>query len=94
MKCTENQRIKELREVLQLTQVQLAEFLGVSKQYFYRVEKGLTDLSKEKIVTLCVRYNVSIDWLLTGRGPMFLDTGNDVVTVKLKKGQLLQVEYD
>ncbi len=92
MKKTENQRIKELREVLKLTQVQLADFLGVSKQYFYRVEKGLTDLSKEKIVTLCVKYNVSIDWLLTGRGQMFLNKEPDnVMTVELNAGQELRV---
>ena len=70
MRKNESDRIKELRNHLGLSQEAMAKSIGVSKQYFSRVEKGLTSLSKEKVVALCEEYKVSIDWLLNGTGSM------------------------
>lgn len=68
----ENEKIKQIRSALRLTQQQLADEIGVSKQYLSQVEKGGTDLSKEKITLLCHKTGVSLDWLLSGHGQMFL----------------------
>jgi len=70
---TENERIKELRLKMGLTQQIFADSIEVSKQYLSRVENGLTDLSKEKIQLICQKYSVSADWLFSGLGNMFLD---------------------
>lgn len=72
----ENEKIKDIRIHLGLTQQEMADSLGVSKQYLSKVEKGHTDLSKEKIVQLCSNYNVSIDWLLLDKGEAFLKDSN------------------
>ena len=66
----EFEKIKELRNHLGLSQEAMAKSIGVSKQYFSRVEKGITSLSKEKIIALCETHKVSIDWLLSGIGSM------------------------
>jgi len=57
----ENEKIKQIRKALNLTQQELANNLGVSKQYLSKVEKGGTDLSKEKITLLCDTYDISLD---------------------------------
>lgn len=73
----ENEKIKEIRKELGLTQQEMADSIGVSKQYFSKVENGLTDLSKEKIVKLCMINNISLNWLLLGQGGIFLSQEED-----------------
>lgn len=73
----ENEKIKNIRTQLGLTQQEMADCIGVSKQYLSKVEKGHTDLSKEKIVKLCSNYNVSLDWLLLDKGEVFLSEPDD-----------------
>lgn len=68
----ENEKIKEIRKQLGLTQQEMADELCVSKQYLSKVENGLTELSKEKIILLCEKFNISINWLLMNKGFMHL----------------------
>lgn len=53
----------------------MADAIGVSKQYFSKVENGHTELSKEKAMVLCHEYDISLNWLLLDIGSMF---ANDV----------------
>ncbi len=68
----ENEKIKEIRKELGLTQQEMADALCVSKQYLSKVENGLTELSKEKIILLCEKFNISVNWLLMNKGFMYL----------------------
>lgn len=68
----ENEKIKEIRKELGLTQQEMADALFVSKQYLSKVENGLTELSKEKIILLCEKFNISVNWLLMNKGFMYL----------------------
>ena len=68
----ENEKIKEIRKELGLTQQEMADALCVSKQYLSKVENGLTELSKEKIILLCEKFNISVNWLLMDKGFMYL----------------------
>jgi transcriptional regulator with XRE-family HTH domain len=80
----ENERILELRETLGITQSEMAKSIGVSKQYFSRVEKGKTELSKHKIIELCSKHSVSLNWLLKDIGNMFMqDIDKPRVRVKV-----------
>ena len=67
----EIEKLKEIREKLKLSQVTVAKELGVTKQYYNKVEKGLTALSKEKAVQLCKTYGISFDWFF-GDGKQML----------------------
>lgn len=53
----------------------MADAIGVSKQYFSKVENGHTELSKEKAMVLCHEYDIFLNWLLLDIGSMF---ANDV----------------
>ena len=63
-------RIKELRQTLKLTQQQLAEAVGLSRNYIALVETGSREPSDRTISDICRVYNVSEEWLRTGNGPM------------------------
>lgn len=71
----EFEKIKKIRTTLKLTQQEMADAIGVSKQYFSKVENGHTELSKEKAMVLCHEYDISLNWLLLDIGSMF---ANDV----------------
>ena len=50
----------------------MADALCVSKQYLSKVESGATEFSKEKIILLCKKFNISANWLLMDEGFMHL----------------------
>lgn len=78
----ECEKIKKIRKSLNLTQCDIAKKLDVSKQYISSVERGITELSKEKAVLLCNKYDISADWLLRNKGKMKFkasDAGNNEI---------------
>lgn len=80
----EYERLIELRKTLGITQSEMAKSIGVSKQYFYKVEKGKTELSKHKVIELCSKHSVSLNWLLKDIGNMFIkDIDKPRVKVKV-----------
>jgi len=58
------EKLRELREDNDLTQVQVAEVLGTSQTMYARYERGANELPIRHLVTLCRFYNVSADYLL------------------------------
>lgn len=52
MKALLGEQIRKLREVHNITQEQIAEALGMSRQRFARIEKGLSDISYDTIVAV------------------------------------------
>ena len=57
-------RIRDLREDRDLTQVQVAEVLGTRQEYYSKYELGKRKLPIEHLKTLSVFYNVSADYIL------------------------------
>lgn len=64
-------RFKQMREALKLSQKQLAAQLGVARPSYTKYERGDTLPNVEALNTLAHTYGVSMDWLLTNKGPMF-----------------------
>ena len=56
-----NESLKLLRAQKKLSQSQVAEFIGVSRQMYIKYENGETELSASSIQKLCELYNVSAD---------------------------------
>ena len=67
----ESDNLKYLRKDQQISQQELADILDVSKQYLSRVENDITELSKQKVIELCQHFGLSINWFLTGKGPVY-----------------------
>lgn len=66
-------RLKLLRQFLKLTQKDLAEVLEIKQPTIVSIEKGQTKLSVEQLYKLQELYKASSNWLITGKGEMFVD---------------------
>lgn len=66
-------RIKTVREALELSQREFGEKLGVSRDVISNIENGRV-MPKELLMHhMCKFYKVNERWLQTGAGEMFLD---------------------
>ncbi len=90
-----NKNLQKVLVELNINQTEMAKILGISRQQLNNVVNGRSNLTDKNLLTLLKDYNVNANYLLNGTGSMFLNsTSDDVVNVKLKKGQLLKVEYE
>ena len=68
-----NDRLKTLRKnYLKLTQAELADILGIVSSFISDVELGKNTITTKIILGLQKKFSVSIDWLLTGKGDIFI----------------------
>jgi DNA-binding XRE family transcriptional regulator len=65
---TINERLKEVREGLKLSQKAISEALGLKQSYYSEVENGKRKVTARIINSLIVKYGISVDWLMTGKG--------------------------
>ena len=56
--------IRDLREDADLTQQQVADYLGTSQTMYARYERGANELPIRHLIRLCELYNVSADYIL------------------------------
>jgi len=57
-------RIRDLREDHDMTQQQVADYLGTSQTMYARYERGANELPIRHLLTLCELYHVSADYIL------------------------------
>lgn len=66
-----NQRIKEVRQALNLSQRAFGEKLGVSRGVLNNIESNVVEAKPLFVQHICSVYNVDPIWLETGEGEMF-----------------------
>lgn len=66
-----NERIKELRIALGLSQEDLGQRVGVTRGAISRIENGSNNVTPAMILAICREFGVNEDWLRTGSGDMF-----------------------
>lgn len=57
-------RIRDLREDNDLLQKEIAKVLQTTQQQYSKYESQKADITGEKIIKLCLFYNVSADYIL------------------------------
>lgn len=57
-------RLRDMREDHDLTQAQVAAFLGMKQPQYYRYETGLRDVPTDVLIRLARLYGTSTDYLL------------------------------
>lgn len=72
-----NERVKELRQTLNLTLEKFGTRLGVTRTAIYNIEAGNRKLTDQMFLAICREYNVNPNWLEDGSGPMFLERSED-----------------
>lgn len=70
---TENERLKEIRKLLGLTQRQISDHLEIKQGSYSDVERGKAGISAVLLKNLIRKFRVNPLWLCEGEGNMFLD---------------------
>lgn len=65
-----NERIKQVRKALDLTQQEFADRIGMKRNSIALIEKG-RNTSDQTVFAICREFNVNEEWLRTGTGEMF-----------------------
>lgn len=65
-------RIREIRKPL--VYKEFAKKLGVSEGFICEIEKGIKKPSAEMLFAIAKKYGYSINWILTGRGPKYINS--------------------
>lgn len=58
------QRLRDLREDMDLNQTVVAETLGIKQTVYSRYERGFQTIPVEHLLVLADFYNVSVDYIL------------------------------
>lgn len=72
-----NERIKELREALGLSQEALGARVGVTRGAISRLENGTNSVTASMVLAVCREFNVNEEWLRNGAGEMFNTLSRD-----------------
>lgn len=72
-----NERIREVRKCLGLTQIEFGNRLSIAQGYLTNIETGKRDATEKIQKLICLEYGVNPVWLETGEGEMFEKSVND-----------------
>lgn len=68
-----NERIRELRKSLKLSQKEFAERIGLKQNAISYMEKEGATVTEQNIRAICAQFSVNDSWLRTGYGKIFLE---------------------
>ena len=91
---TENERLKEIRTKLGLTQRMFSESLEIKQGSYSDVERGKAGVSALLLKNLIRKYRVNPLWLCEGEGDMFILNGNNSTNSIQNKGASSSVISD
>ena len=57
-------RLRNLREDNDIKQSEIAKILNMTQQQYSKIEKGITEITADRLIKLALYYNVSIDYIL------------------------------
>lgn len=72
-----NERIKELRKLLKMSQEDFGKLLGITKSGVSDIESGRRNVTEQHIFMLKSQKNVNEEWLREGVGEMFVEQSSD-----------------
>lgn len=90
---TINERIKELRKHLNLSQAKFAKDISISNGYIAGIELGNRKVNDRIIKLICSAYGASEIWLKTGEGEMFTHEPNAKLEQALSTFKELKPEF-
>ena len=88
-----NQRLKEVRQVLNMSQAKFAKALSMSNGYVAQIELGNTKVNDRIIKLLHFVLNVNEEWLRTGKGDMFEEEPNTTLALAVSSFKELKPVY-
>lgn len=88
-----NQRVKEVRQTLNMPQAKFAKALSMSNGYVAQVELGNTKVNDRIIKLMHFVLNVNEEWLRTGEGDMFEEKPNTQLALAISSFKELKPIY-
>ena len=88
-----NQRLKEVRQALNMSQAKFAKALSMSNGYVAQIELGNTKVNDRIIKLLHFVLNVNEEWLRTGKGEMFEEKPNTTLALAVSSFKELKPVY-
>lgn len=89
-----NERIKELRERLGMSQTEFAESLNLKRNSISLIEVGKRNPSDRTILDICNKFDVSEDWLRNGTGEVFLETPSSTMEQLRREFNLDEFDFN
>lgn len=88
-----NERVREVRKALNLSQEQFGERIGMVKSGISNIENGSRAVNERIIKLICSEFSVNEEWLRTGEGEMFTQQpNNDIIEAFLNKINASDIE--
>jgi len=81
-----NERIKQIRVVLQISQNEFSKKIFISQSSLGEIETGTRKVNNRIIQLICSQFNVNKDWIKTGQGNIF-----DVEKPDIKLEHLIEI---
>lgn len=69
---TAAQRVKYIRKANKISQIEMSKIMGVSQSTLSQVENGNYDISFDSIKKISKKFNIDCNWLIMGKGDMFI----------------------
>ncbi len=66
-----NERIKQIRRELGLTQAKFAERIGLKQNSIALIESGKRNISDQAVLSICREFGIMEEWIRYGTGPMY-----------------------
>lgn len=74
-----NERIREARMYLGLSQAELADALNLSRNYISLVENGNRNISDRALKDFCNEFHINENWIRTGEGDMCVSLAREII---------------
>ena len=83
-----NERIKQIRRELGLTQQEFADRIGLKQNSIALIESGKRNISDQAVLSICREYGINEEWLRTGKGEKMVPDASDELEALVKKYNL------
>ena len=87
-----HERIKELRKYLKLNQTEFGQRLNLSQTAIGQYENGTRNITDRSISQICATFQISENWLRTGKGEMYEETETTLFSAFAKQYDLSEAE--
>ena len=85
-----NERIKQIRRELGLTQQEFADRIGLKQNSIALIESGKRNISDQAVLSICREYGINEEWLRTGKGEKMVPDASDELEALVFLRVLLQ----
>lgn len=88
-----NERIRQIRQQLNLSQASFAKEISISSGYLASIELGNRHVNDRIIKLICVTFNVREEWLRNENGEMFEKKSDLIVEAAMNTFKELNPEF-